>query len=43
MKKPFSRPEVFSRISSVLDENGVPRHVSRHGTRADATKPATTP
>lgn len=43
MKKPFSRPEVFSRISSVLDENGVPRHVSRHGTRADATKPAITP
>ena len=43
MKKPFSRPEVFSRISSVLDENGVPRHVSRHGARADATKPATTP
>ena len=43
MKKPFSRPEVFSRISSVLDENGVPRHVSRHGARADATKPAITP
>ena len=38
MKKPFSRPEVFSRITSVLDENGVPRHTHRAGNRADTTK-----
>jgi twitching motility two-component system response regulator PilH len=40
MKKPFSRPEVFSRISSVLDENGVPRHTSRTGSRIEAAKAA---
>lgn len=36
MKKPFSRPEVFNRIERVLDENGVPRHATRPGTRAEA-------
>ncbi|MDE2407783.1 MAG: response regulator [Xanthomonadaceae bacterium] len=40
MKKPFSRPEVFSRITSVLDENGVPRHTSRSSIRSDAAKTA---
>jgi twitching motility two-component system response regulator PilH len=38
MKKPFSRPEVFSRIASVLDENGVPRHTTRTGSRIEAAK-----
>ena len=40
MKKPFSRPEVFSRITSVLDEDGVPRHTSRTGSRIEAAKAA---
>ena len=38
MKKPFSRPEVFSRIASVLDENGVPRHTTSTGSRIEAAK-----
>ena len=36
MKKPFSRAEVFNRIERVLDENGIPRHATRPGTRAEA-------
>lgn len=37
MKKPFSRPEVFSRIEGLLDENGVPRHSARPGTRPETS------
>ena len=36
MKKPFSRAEVFSRIEPLLDEEGIPRHSVRPGTRAQA-------
>ena len=36
MKKPFSRAEVFSRIEPLLDEEGIPRHSARPGTRAQA-------
>lgn len=43
MKKPFSRAEVFSRIASVLDENGIPRHASRSANRADAAAQAAPP
>lgn len=43
MKKPFSRAEVFSRIASVLDENGIPRHASRSGHRAEAAAQAAPP
>ena len=38
MKKPFSRAEVFSRIEHLLDEQGVPRHVSRRTEVAAATR-----
>ncbi len=31
MKKPFSRPEVFTRINKLIDENGVPRRQSERG------------
>jgi twitching motility two-component system response regulator PilH len=34
MKKPFSRPEVFSRIEHLLDENGKPRHIVRTAARS---------
>ena len=27
MKKPFSRPEVFTRIERLLDDDGIPRRV----------------
>lgn len=36
MKKPFSRAEVFNRIEALLDEDGIPRHGSKPGTRAQA-------
>jgi CheY-like chemotaxis protein len=36
MKKPFSRAELFSRIEALLDEDGIPRHHARPGTRAEA-------
>ena len=36
MKKPFSRAEVFSRIEPLLDEDGIPRHSAKPGTRAEA-------
>ncbi len=36
MKKPFSRPEVFSRIEALLDETGTPRHVARPAQRRGA-------
>lgn len=36
MKKPFSRAEVFSRIEPLLDEDCIPRHAARPGTRAEA-------
>lgn len=35
MKKPFSRPEVFSRIEGLLDESGIPRHISKSATRSE--------
>lgn len=37
MKKPFSRAEVFNRIEALLDEEDIPRHGSKPGTRAQAT------
>lgn len=37
MKKPFSRAEVFNRIEALLDEEDIPRHGSKPGTRAEAT------
>lgn len=40
MKKPFSRAEVFNRIELLLDEDGVPRHASKPGTRAEAAAAA---
>ncbi len=36
MKKPFSRAEVFSRIEALLDEDDIPRHGSKPGSRAEA-------
>ena len=36
MKKPFSRAEVFIRIEALLDEDFIPRHGSKPGTRAEA-------
>ena len=36
MKKPFSRPEVFSRIERLLDPDDIPRHGSKPGSRAEA-------
>nr|WP_240126285.1 response regulator [Thermomonas alba] len=40
MKKPFSRPEVFSRIEALLDESGIPRHLPRGSTRTAPSVPA---
>lgn len=40
MKKPFSRAEVFDRIEALLDDDGVPRHGSKPGTRAEAAAAA---
>ena len=40
MKKPFARAEVFSRIERIVDENGVPRHLSRARTRAETSSKA---
>ncbi len=40
MKKPFSRAELFSRIEALLDDEGVPRHHARPGTRAEAAAQA---
>jgi len=34
MKKPFSRPEVFSRIERLLDPERVPRRLADHGAKA---------
>jgi len=36
MRKPFSRVEVFDRIEALLDDDNVPRHGVRSGTRAQA-------
>ena len=36
MKKPFSRAEVFNRIESLLDDDCIPRHTVKPGTRAEA-------
>ena len=36
MKKPFSRAEVFNRIEALLDEDDIPRHGSKPGSRAEA-------
>ncbi|RZA13661.1 MAG: response regulator [Lysobacteraceae bacterium] len=36
MKKPFSRAEVFSRIEPLLDDECIPRHTIKPGTRAEA-------
>ena len=40
MKKPFSRAEVFNRIEALLDEDDIPRHGSKPGTRAQAAAAA---
>ena len=40
MKKPFSRAEVFGRVESLLDEEGIPRHTVKPGTRAEAAEAA---
>ena len=40
MKKPFSRAEVFIRIEALLDEDNIPRHASKPGTRAEAAAAA---
>ena len=40
MKKPFSRAEVFNRIEALLDEDDIPRHGSKPGTRAEAAAAA---
>ena len=40
MKKPFSRAEVFNRIDALLDEDGIPRHTVKPGTRAEAAEAA---
>ncbi|MEO5628777.1 MAG: response regulator [Thermomonas sp.] len=42
MKKPFSRAEVFDRIEALLDEDGIPRHTVKPGTRAEAAEAANT-
>jgi hypothetical protein len=34
MKKPFSRPEVFSRIERLLDPERVPRRMADHAVKA---------
>ena len=38
MKKPFSRAEVFNRVEALLDEEGIPRHSVKPGTRAEAAE-----
>ncbi len=38
MKKPFSRAEVFNRVEALLDEDGIPRHTVKPGTRAEAAE-----
>ncbi len=38
MKKPFSRAEVFKRIEALLDDEGIPRHSIKPGTRAEAAE-----
>ena len=40
MKKPFSRAEVFNRVEALLDEDGIPRHTAKPGTRAEAAEAA---
>lgn len=40
MKKPFSRAEVFNRIESLLDDECIPRHSAKPGTRAEAAEAA---
>ena len=40
MKKPFSRDEVFKRIEALLDDDGIPRHSVKPGTRAEAAEAA---
>ena len=40
MKKPFSRAEVFNRIEALLDEDCIPRHTAKPGTRAEAAEAA---
>ncbi len=40
MKKPFSRAEVFGRVEALLDEDGIPRHTVKPGTRAEAAEAA---
>lgn len=40
MKKPFSRPEVFSRIEQLLDDTGMPRHIVRTPARPASITPA---
>jgi CheY-like chemotaxis protein len=40
MKKPFSRAEVFNRVEALLDEQGIPRHTVKPGTRAEAAEAA---
>ena len=40
MKKPFSRAEVFNRVEALLDEEGIPRHTVKPGTRAEAAEAA---
>ena len=40
MKKPFSREEVFERIEALLDDEGIPRHRLKPGTRAEAAEAA---
>ena len=41
MKKPFSRAEVFNRVEALLDEDGIPRHTVKPGTRAEAAAAST--
>ncbi len=38
MKKPFSRAEVFKRIEALLDDDCIPRHSVKPGTRAAAAE-----
>ena len=40
MKKPFSRAEVFNRIEALLDDDCIPRHTVKPGTRAEAAEAA---
>ncbi|MEO6104704.1 MAG: response regulator, partial [Pseudoxanthomonas sp.] len=43
MKKPFSRAEVFKRIEALLDDDGIPRHSIKPGTRAEAAEAVSQP